>query len=77
MVLLIARRCRIKLAVRTVSKYLARWGFTTQKPIRRAYERDPTAVQRDYPTIVAQIRQARGVIFWDDGTGLRSDDLRV
>jgi hypothetical protein len=26
------------LAVRTVGKYLARWGFTAQKPIRRAYQ---------------------------------------
>jgi len=36
--LLIARHCGVSLAVRTVGKYLARWGFTAQKPIRRAYE---------------------------------------
>ena len=78
--LLIARRCGVELAVRTVGKYLARWGFTAQKPIRRAYEQDPAAVRRwrrrDYPEIVAQARQARGVIFWGDETGLRSDDVR-
>ena len=34
--LLITRRCGVELAVRTVGKYLARWGFTAQKPIRRA-----------------------------------------
>src|SRR3954471_24762505 len=38
---LIARHCGVELAVRTVGKYLARWGFTAQKPIRRAYEQDP------------------------------------
>src|SRR3712207_8692921 len=38
--MLIARRCGVALAVRTVGKYLARWGFTAQKPIRRAYEQD-------------------------------------
>jgi transposase len=43
---LIARRCGVELAVRTAGKYLARWGFTAQKPIRRAYERDPAAVRR-------------------------------
>jgi transposase len=68
------------LAVRTVGKYLARWGFTAQKPIRRAYEQDPAAVRRwlrrDYPDIVARARQARGIIFWGDETGLRSDDVR-
>jgi transposase len=78
--MLIARRCGVELAVRTVGKYLARWGFTAQKPIRRAYEQDPAAVRRwqrrEYPAIVARARQARGVIFWGDETGLRSDDVR-
>jgi transposase len=78
--LLIARRHGVGLAVRTVGKYLARWGFTAQRPIRRAYEQDPAAVRRwlrrDYPAIVARARQARGVIFWGDETGLRSDDVR-
>ena len=77
---LIARRCGVELAVRTVGKYLARWGFTAQKPIRRAYERDPAAVRRwlrrDYPAIVARAKRARGAIFWGDETGLRSDDVR-
>src|SRR5215203_3008362 len=35
--MLIARHCGVELAVRTVGTYLARWGFTAQKPIRRAY----------------------------------------
>src|SRR3954466_2546500 len=77
---LIARRCGGELAVRTVGKYLARGGVTAQKPIRRAYEQDPAAVRRwlrqDYPDIVARARQARGIIFWGDETGLRSDDVR-
>jgi transposase len=77
---LIAHRCGVELAVRTVGKYLARWGFTAQKPIRRAYEQDPAAVRRwlrrEYPAIVARARQARGIIFWGDETGLRSDDVR-
>jgi transposase len=77
---LIARRCGVELAVRTVGKYLARWGFTAQKPVRRAWEQDPAAVRRwlrrDYPAIVARAKQARGAIFWGDETGLRSDDVR-
>ena len=78
--MLIARRCGVELAVRTAGKYLARWGFTAQKPIRRAWEQDPAAVRRwlrrDYPAIVARAKRARGVIFWGDETGLRSDDVR-
>src|ERR687886_1655713 len=32
---LIEQRCGISLAVRTTGTYLARWGFTAQKPLRR------------------------------------------
>ena len=78
--MLIARRCGVELAVRTVGKSLARWGFTARKPIRRAHEQDPAAVRRwlrrEYPAIVARARRARGAIFWGDETGLRSDDVR-
>ena len=68
---LVLRRCGVRLAVRSMGTYLARWGFTAQKPLRRAYEQDPAAVRRwlrrDYPA---------SVIFWGDETGLRSDDVR-
>jgi transposase len=77
---LIRQRCGVELAVRTVGKYLARWGFTAQKPLRRAYEQNPAEVRRwlrqEYPAIEAQARRAGGVIFWADETGLRSDDVR-
>ena len=43
---LIRRRFRVRLAIRTMGTYLARWGFTAQKPLRRACEQDPTAVRR-------------------------------
>jgi transposase len=74
------QRCGVALAVRTVGKYLARWGFTAQKPLRRAYEQNPAAVRRwlrrDYPAIVAAARRVGGIIFWGDETGLRADDVR-
>jgi len=77
---LVLRRCGVRLAVRSMGTYLARWGFTAQRPLRRAYEQDPAAVRRwlrrDYPAIVARAKRARGVVFWGDETGLRSDDVR-
>jgi transposase len=77
---LVLRRFGVRLAVRTTGTYLARWGFTAQKPLRQAYEQDPAAVRRwlrrEYPAIVARARAAGGVIFWADETGLRSDDVR-
>jgi transposase len=77
---LIRRQYGVRLAVRTTGTYLARWGFTAQKPLPRAYEPRSAAVRdwlRDeYPAIVARARRARGVIFWGDETGLRADDVR-
>ena len=77
---LIRRQYGVSLAVRTTGKYLARWGFTAQKPLRRAYEQSQTEVRHwlrhEYPAIVAQAQRAQGVIFWGDETGLRAEDVR-
>jgi len=74
---LIERRFGIRLSVWTVGRYLARWGFTPQKPLRRAFEKNPKAVRRwldeDYPSIRTQAKQENGVIYWGDEMGLRSD----
>lgn len=74
---LIARRFGVRLSVWTVGRYLRRWGFTPQKPLRRAYERDPVAVRRwlkkQYPAIRAWARREQATIFWGDETGMRSD----
>ena len=43
---LIAARYGIRLKVRNVGKYLQRWGYTPQKPLKKAYEQSPAAVGR-------------------------------
>jgi len=47
--------------IRTVGDYLKRWGFTPQKPIRRAYEQQPKQVQQwlteQYPAIRARAKK--------------------
>jgi transposase len=72
---LIRRQCGVRRAVRTTGKYLARWGFTAQKPLRRAYEQQPAEVRHwlrhEYPAIVARARRTRGVIFWGDDRAAR------
>lgn len=74
---LIARRFGILLSIWTVGRYLKRWGFTPQKPLRRAYEQDPEAVKRwlqeEYPAIRRQAHAERAQIHWGDQMGLRSD----
>ena len=50
---LIEQRFGIGWPVRTMGLYLARWGFTPQKPMKKAYEQSPAAVKKwldeDYP----------------------------
>jgi transposase len=74
---LIARRCGVQLSVRTVGRYLKRWGFTPQKPLRRAYQRDPAAAKRwkeqEYPAIARQAQAEKAEIHWGDQMGVRSD----
>ena len=77
---LIEQRYGIRLAVRTVGLYLSRWGFTPQKPLRRAYKHSPVAVKKwldeQYPQIEARAKAEGAEIHWGDETGLRSDDVR-
>lgn len=74
---LIERRFGIRLSIWTVGRYLARWGFTPQKPVRRALEKNPKEVHRwlkqEYPDVRKQARCEKAEIYWEDEMGLRSD----
>jgi transposase len=74
---LLAQRFGVQVSVRTVGRYLAGWGLTPQKPLRRAYERDPVAVRRwldaEYPAIEKQAKAEKAEIHWGDQMGLRAD----
>jgi len=74
---LIVLRFGIELSVSTVGRYLARWGFSPQKPARQAREQSPEAVAAwmkvEYPRIRTAAKRAGGLVFWGDEMGLRSD----
>jgi transposase len=73
---LIQRQVGIRLPIRTVGEYLRRWGFTPQKPVRKAHKQDPKAVARwlkeTYPGIQKRAAEEGGEIHWGDETGVRS-----
>lgn len=77
---LIEQEFGIKLQVRSIGKYLVRWGFTPQKPIKRAYEQSPEAVQNwlqgEYPAIEQRARAEGAEIHWGDETALVNTDVR-
>jgi len=74
---LLAQRFGLRVSVWTAGRYLRRWGFTPQKPVRRAYEKNPEAVRRwlvaQYPAIRARAKRHGAQIHWGDEMGLRSD----
>lgn len=53
---------------RRLSAVQALWGFSPQKPMKRAYEQQPELVARwlreKYPAIVRQARQEKAEIYW-------------
>lgn len=77
---LIERECGITLSVRGVGNYLARWGFTPQKPIKKAYEQRSEAVQawldEQYPEIERRAKAEGAEIHWGDETALVNTDVR-
>jgi len=74
---LVKRLFSIDMPIRTVGEYLKRWRYTPQKPLRRAYEQNPKAVQKwleeEYPAIEQRAKKEKAEIHWGDETGLRNN----
>ena len=76
---LIEQKFGVSLGLTAVGRLLARLGLTPQKPLQRAYQRDPQAIERwqreTYPSIAAAARQSGAdVYFWDE-SGFRADTV--
>ena len=67
----------IDMPIRTIGHYLSRWGYTPQRPIRKAYEQRPVEVgrwmQESYPTITAKATTENAEIYWSDETGIATN----
>jgi transposase len=74
---LIARKFGKRLSLSSVGRLLAELEITPQKPLRRAYERDPKAIERwkreEYPRLKERARRRGADIFFLDEAGVRSD----
>lgn len=64
--LAIKQRFCLSIPLRTISDYLHRWGFTPQKPTKRAYEQDPKRLNQwlktEYPEIAANAKKEKAEI---------------
>ncbi len=69
------------LPIRTVGEYLKRWGYTPQRPIKRAYEQRPEAVKAwlddQYPEIAKAAKAQGAEIHWIDETAVVNTEVRA
>jgi transposase len=74
---LIHREYNLSLAVRTVGRYLQRWGFTAKRPRRHSRDQDPEEVRQwleeTYPAIAARAEREGAEIHWGDEVGVAAD----
>jgi len=75
---LIEEKFAVPLGLTAVGRPLAELDITPQKPLRRAYERDPVAIARwqteTYPKLRRRAKRRGADIFFLDEAGIRSDD---
>jgi transposase len=74
---LVQKKFGVELGLTAVGALLAKLGLTPQKPLQRAYQRDPQAIERwqreTFPAIARQARaQGAKIFFWDE-SGFRAD----
>lgn len=74
---LIERKFGIRLGVTAVGELLAKLGLTPQKPLQRAYQRDPAAIEiwqrEQFPAIARQAKASGGEVYFWDESGFRAD----
>ncbi|MGI2325135.1 MULTISPECIES: IS630 family transposase [Methylococcus] len=67
----------IDMPIRTVGEYPLRWGYTPQRPMKRALEQNPVKVEQwrndTYPAIAARAKAEGAVIYWGDETAVAED----
>ena len=74
---LMYHRTGIMIPIRTVGEYLSRWGYTPQRPLKKAYEQRPAEVKKwlevAYPLVQARAKQEKAEIHWGDETGVTNE----
>jgi transposase len=74
---LIEQRYGVRYAMQSLSVLLKRWGFTPQRPIKKAYEQNPQAVkgwlEQTYPGIEKRAIEEKAEIFWGDESAVKPE----
>lgn len=72
----IGRKYRIELGLSTLGYYLARWGFSVQRPVKRAYQQDEKKIDswlnKEFPGISERAKTEEAEIFFGDEMGIQN-----
>lgn len=73
---LIKNRYGIDIKPSTLGYYLARWGFSVQRPVKRAYKQDEKKIDKwlneEFPGITARAEKENAEIFFGDETNIQN-----
>ncbi len=76
---LVAQKFGVTLGLTAVGALLAKLGLTPQKPLQRAYQLDPAAIERwqreIFPSIACTGEKQGGEVFFCDESGFRADTV--
>ena len=76
---LIEKKFGIRLGLTAVGELLAKLELTPQKPLQRAYQRDPEAIekwrQEHFPKIARLAKVSGGEVYFWDESGFRADTV--
>lgn len=73
---LIKQKYKIDIKLSTLGYYLQRWGFTVQRPVKRAYKQDPEKIDKwlneEFPGITKRAKDENAEIFFGDETNIQN-----
>jgi transposase len=76
---LVEKKFTVRLSLASVGQLLARLGLTPQKPLQRAYQRDPEAIaawkNETFPKLAARAKRSGADIWFWDESGFRADSV--
>ena len=76
---LVKNKYNKNLGLTTVSRLLAKWNMTPQKPAFKSYKQQPAIIQQwideEYPKIKKKAKREKALIHWGDETSISSREI--
>jgi transposase len=73
---LIVEKYKLDMPLSTLGYYLDRWGFSVQRPVKKARKQDSERVEKwlheAYPGIAAKAKAENAEIYWGDETAIQN-----